>query len=205
MTATSELVGPGSLVLVIGPSGAGKDSLIRAARAAFAGDAAYVFPRRVITRPPSDAEDSEALDPAAFARLSVSGAFAVSWTAHGLRDARRVEIDRSIRAGRTVVCNVSRTVVDRLRLRYANVRVIEVTAPDSVLAARLASRERPEDGDLTRRLARSRELGLVQADVVILNAGPLDEACGHFLRALGGPGGRDGADAAPRPSARAGC
>jgi len=39
------------LVLVVGPSGAGKDSLLKAAREEFRGDPRIGFARRVITRP----------------------------------------------------------------------------------------------------------------------------------------------------------
>ena len=52
-------IGPGRLVLVVGPSGAGKDTLIDLARAACAGDNRIVFARRVVTRESSDAEDNE--------------------------------------------------------------------------------------------------------------------------------------------------
>jgi hypothetical protein len=51
-------------------------------------------------------------------------------------------VDFDIEAGRTVVCNVSRTVVAAVRERYANVVTVLVTAPREVLGRRLASRER---------------------------------------------------------------
>lgn len=44
-------IGPGRLVLVVGPSGAGKDTVLTLARDACRGT--VLFPRRVVTRPAS--------------------------------------------------------------------------------------------------------------------------------------------------------
>jgi ribose 1,5-bisphosphokinase len=135
-------IGPGRLVLVVGPSGAGKDTLIAAAKTSCAGDPAIVFPRRVVTRPATEAEDHDSLDDNAFDRAAKHGAFAVCWHAHGLRYGIPRSADNDVRAGRIVVCNVSRGIVADLRARFARVTVVMISAPFDVLAARLASRSR---------------------------------------------------------------
>ena len=164
-------IGPGRFVLVVGPSGGGKDTLIAGAKALCGDDPAIVFPRRIVTRPATEAEDHDSLDDAAFERAVADGAFAVWWQAHGLKYGVPRAIDDDIRAGRTVVCNVSRTVVDDVRARYARVDAVLVTAPAEVLAARLAGRARDSDGSLNERIKRNDAFLEFRADIAIDNSG----------------------------------
>src|SRR5216117_2947292 len=97
-------IGPGRLVLVVVPSGAGKDTLIDRVRTACREDAGIVFPRRVVTRLSSSAEDHDTISEAAFDQAATDGAFALWWTAHGLKYGIPAAIDNDIRAGRTVAC-----------------------------------------------------------------------------------------------------
>ncbi len=62
----SAAIGPGRLILVVGPSGAGKDTLLGLAKAACADDPNIVFPRRVITRQASASEDNEEVSAGTF-------------------------------------------------------------------------------------------------------------------------------------------
>ena len=168
----ADRIGPGRLVLVVGPSGAGKDTLINGARMASKANAGLVFPRRVVTRAPSEFEDHDAVDPETFDRDCLGGRFALSWNAHGHRYGIPASIIKDIRCGRTVICNASRTIVDLARDRYAHVVVALITAPARVLEARLASRQRASDGNLTARIARSAELEQsCRPDFVIRNVG----------------------------------
>jgi ribose 1,5-bisphosphokinase len=180
-------IGPGRLVVVAGPSGAGKDTLLRFACNLLRGDPSVVFPRRVITREPSADEDHDALSEVDFAATVAAGGFAFWWAAHGLTYAFGATLDDDIRAGKTAVCNVSRGVISELRSRYANVRVVLVTAPAEVLAARLAARGRATDGTLGSRLARSAPpQSDLAPEVVIDNVGDLQNGGEMLIAAISG-------------------
>src|ERR1700733_6926097 len=114
------------LVLVVGPSGAGKDSLLNAARDAFRGDPRIHFARRVITRPADP--DGENHEPVSEAEFNMRD-FPLSWSAHGLRYGVA-----AVDTAPVVVANVSRSVIATAAERY-RVQVIEVTAPPEILAA----------------------------------------------------------------------
>jgi len=170
----------GTLFLVVGPSGAGKDSLIAAARAKLPKQ--FAFPRRVITRPVDASEDHDVCTDDEFARRDARGDFGLSWRAHGLHYGVPA-FEGVLAAGRHVVVNVSRDVVDTARLRFDPVRVIEVTAPVEVLAARLKARGREDVAAIGERLARAR---VVKTDATVLNDGALEAAVAAFVRALQG-------------------
>lgn len=152
--AQATAIGPGRLILVVGPSGAGKDTLLGLARAACADDPNVVFARRVVTREASPFEDNVQLSRDDFLAALGRGEFAMHWEAHGHRYGLPRTIDDDIRAARTVVANVSRTVIEPMRQAYADVVAVAITAPADVLAQRLAMRSRTSDGPLRDRLTR---------------------------------------------------
>ena len=140
----------GRLFAVVGPSGAGKDTLIAAAAAAR--PALHVV-RRVITRPEAaGGEPFEGVSPTEFAARAARGAFALTWDAHGLSYGIPATIDAALAAGRDVVFNGSRAVLEQAAARYPGLAVLHVTAPVPVLAARLAARGRETAGDIAARL-----------------------------------------------------
>jgi ribose 1,5-bisphosphokinase len=180
-------IGPGRLVVVVGPSGAGKDTLIAAARARLAGNASFVFPLRLVTRTATAAEDHLTILDGDFTHGVSRGEFAFWWEAHGLKYALPAALDTDLRAGRTVVCNVSRGIIPKLRLRYRQLVVVLVTAPAEVLAARLAGRGRTSDGDLAQRLGRAAPSEAAFApNHTIENVGAITEGAGHLLAAITG-------------------
>jgi ribose 1,5-bisphosphokinase len=179
-------IGPGRLVLVVGPSGAGKDTLLGLAKAACADDRNIVFPRRVITREASASEQNEEVSPDAFRQALSRGEYAAHWEAHGHCYALRRGIDDELRAGRTVIANVSRTVIGAMRESYADVVVVSITAPPQVLAERLAMRRRSSDGKIESRLGRTVDETLAAPDVTIINTGSAEYHARQFVRIVKG-------------------
>ncbi|MCP1337678.1 phosphonate metabolism protein/1,5-bisphosphokinase (PRPP-forming) PhnN [Futiania mangrovi] len=176
----------GTLVLVAGPSGAGKDTLLAGARASLAHDQGFVFVRRTITRAPdAGGEAHDAMTPEAFADAEAAGAFALSWRAHGLAYGLPAAIGDDLAAGRVVVANVSRTVADEARARWPRVLAVLVTASPDILARRLAERGREGGQALRDRLARAAEGEAVFApDVRILNDGVPEDGIAALVEAL---------------------
>lgn len=164
---SSEPIGPGRLVLVVGPSGAGKDTVIAGTKAACASDPSVVFSRRVVTRAASETEDHDTLDEAAFDCAAKAGEFAFWWQAHGLKYGIPRTADDHIRAGRIVVSNVSRAIIEDMRARYANVFTVLVTAPADLVADRLARRGRQSDASITERVKRNDMFSDLRTDHVI--------------------------------------
>ena len=165
----------GRLVLLVGPSGAGKDTILAYARTHLANYPQCVFARRIITRPAGPDEDYESVSVATFKQRR----FALSWSAHGLCYGISMDIEADLAVGKTVIANVSRTIIPQARETY-NCLVIEITAPIAILAQRLAQRGRETEDDIAKRLAGANTPAM--ADVTIINDG-LPEAAGAMLLA----------------------
>jgi len=176
-----EPIGTGKFVLVVGPSGAGKDTVIAGAKAACGGDPSIVFPRRVVTRPATDAEDHDSMSDPDFDCAVKNSMFAFWWHAHGLKYGIPQIANNDVRVGRTVVCNVSRAIVAEVRARYARVDAVLVTAPAGILSSRLAGRSRETDGPFAQRIERNASFKHFRADYVIENIGAADAAVKTLL------------------------
>jgi phosphonate metabolism protein PhnN/1,5-bisphosphokinase (PRPP-forming) len=172
------------LVLVVGPSGAGKDTLMDAARAELAGDARFRFVRREITRPADAGGEAHlAVGEAAFAARAAAGGYALWWRAHGLGYGIPADIADDLAAGLVVVANVSRGVLAEAAARFP-VRVLEITAPAEVLAARLAARGRESAADIAERIRRAVALPAGLEVVTVMNDGAVAEGVAKVVAAL---------------------
>lgn len=173
----------GGLFAVVGPSGAGKDTLMEAV-AARRPEVRLV--RRVITRPSSaGGEVFEGVTEEDFAARVAAGGFALHWRAHGLGYGVPVSVESDLAAGRMMLCNLSRAVLPDAAERFPGMRVLHVTARPEVLAGRLAARGRESAGDIAARLTRAGYplpggLRVTEID----NSGALEEAVAQMLAAL---------------------
>jgi ribose 1,5-bisphosphokinase len=154
MTATP-ILAKGAIVVVVGPSGAGKDSVMAYAEARCAGDAGILFAKRLITRA-ADAggEVHDAISKADFDSLKAARAFAVSWEAHGLNYAIPAETISAVAQGTIVIANGSRAALADFKAAYPRVVVVQITAAPEILAQRLAHRGRETPDSIKARLQR---------------------------------------------------
>lgn len=175
----------GRLICVVGPSGAGKDTLIDAARVQRPD---LVIVRRVITRPSAlGGEDFDGVTPAEFERRKAAGDFALDWRAHGLSYGVPAATLALRDKGHDLLVNGSRAALEPARSVFPDLQVIRITAPSSVLMERLLARGRETRAEIEARIQRqSYEVppGLQVTDV--RNDGPLDAAIAAFLAALDG-------------------
>lgn len=177
----------GRLVLIVGPSGVGKDTLIDHARSHLQGDERVRFARRAITRPSAGGEDHEPLDPQDFDGRLAAGGFALHWDAHDVRYGIPAVIDDWLAEGCTVVVNGSRRTIAAARARYPDLEVIAITATEAVLTQRLRSRGREDEAAIAQRLARTASLDIDLAGArVIDNSGAITTAGAALMRALVG-------------------
>ncbi len=167
----------GLFVAIVGPSGAGKDALIRGLAGRLGERDGVFYARRVVTRRADAFEDHDTLAEEAFAAARAEGRFALAWSAHGLHYGVPRENEARLAVGGAVVCNVSRAVVAEVRRLYRPSLVVLVTARPETLAARLAARGREDGARRRQRLARSAVAEVAIApDATIDNDGALDEA-----------------------------
>lgn len=179
-------VAAGTMVVVVGPSGAGKDSVMSYAFRHFADEARVKFVRRVITRP-ADAggEAHQAIDADGFRRRQAEGGFAVSWDAHGLSYGIPRETLDDLARGVTLIANGSRSALPAFAAIYPRLKVVVVTARPEILAERLAARGRESAEAIAKRLDRAVPDIVVASDTVVIdNSGALSDAGEAFVSVL---------------------
>lgn len=175
----------GYFFAVVGPSGAGKDSLMDGAKLVLPKHQ-YVFAKRVVTRPAGQVgEDYESCPEATFIEREQQGEFLVTWQAHGFRYGLKKSLQEQQQAGIHVLANCSRAAITRLATKVHNLVVLEIWAKPEVLAERLKHRGRETTQEIALRLARE---GQVIPDTIktirISNNARLQDAIDAFVVAI---------------------
>lgn len=173
---TSAVAGP--LIVVLGPSGSGKDTLMSYARDELAGTADVLFVRRAITRPAdAGSEDHVAMSDAEFDAAIDEGEFSLTWAANGLRYGLPRAIETHLAEGRLAVVNGSRGAWTIIQQVFPSAVAVEIRVDPEILAERLEARGRENASEIEARLARAAALeSRFEADVIIDNSGEVQAA-----------------------------
>ncbi|WP_136650287.1 phosphonate metabolism protein/1,5-bisphosphokinase (PRPP-forming) PhnN [Paracoccus aeridis] len=184
---TARAPAPAPCFAFVGPSGAGKDSVMAAVARARPD---VLLACRVVTRPPDPTEPFEAATRDSFDRDRAAGRFVLDWDAHGLSYGIPREVRGAQAAGRILFVNLSRAVLPQAVRALAPLSVVHVTARPDVLARRLSARGR-EDADAIgeRLLGADTPLPSLAGTPIhrIDNSGPLDHAVQAVLALLPAP------------------
>ncbi len=155
----------GHLVLIVGPSGSGKDTLIDYA--------CKKLPvrkvRRVITRPPNEFEDFESVSDDEFNQRE----FFIKWTAHGKKYGIPM-LDEGV----DYIINTSRSAIDEIKAERPDTIVVELTARPEILNKRLISRGRDPEHEIKTRIERKVP---VKSDIIIETSNPDVSVAGKKL------------------------
>jgi len=165
------------LVLVAGPSGSGKDTILSEAKKFFKGDQRVKFTRRCINRPPDSNEDNLFLSNSEYDEKISDGSFLTYWRAHG----NRYGILQSELSADVNILSVSRAVIPDILKKHTSVTVAEITANRNVLKERLLARGRETEEEVEKRLSRQVSFD-AENKVVIDNSETLSDAVNSFTR-----------------------
>lgn len=164
------------IVLIVGASGVGKDSLLQSIKDKIEAN----FVKRYITRAPSVYEENFYIDRSYFNVLMESNFFISHWEAHGnLYGIAKKDIKDGLN-----IISVSRGAIDDFEKRYDDVTTIEITLPKELLRQRLILRGRESLQDIEKRLIRSYDSIQAKRLVQFENSKPLEQSSQEFLKLI---------------------
>ncbi|MES2926810.1 MAG: phosphonate metabolism protein/1,5-bisphosphokinase (PRPP-forming) PhnN [Pseudomonadota bacterium] len=177
----------GRLIYCMGPSGAGKDSLLDWLRAHLPTPFPVHWAQRTISRAAMpDGEAHESVSPKAFFALRHELAFVLHWEANGLGYGVRHTQLAPLTQGNWVLLNGSRAYLPEALARFPDLVAVHITASPQVLRERLRARGRETreevEARVQRALAYSPPPGA--ASLEVHNDGALGDAGQRLLNAL---------------------
>lgn len=176
----------GTIFVVVGPSGAGKDSIIDYSRNALAGHKSYHFAQRYITRPTEACgENHLEVTPTQFLQMKKDKQFSVYWEAHGLQYGIPSTVEKHLKQQSLVIVNGSRSALPKFREKFPRLKVILINVEKDILAQRLKARGRESTEEIKLRLNREAyKIGSAYDVIKLDNSGKLSDAGERFLSIL---------------------
>ncbi len=172
------------IVLLVGASGSGKDTLLRAASSHLQGDGSFCFVPRYITRQPDESEKNYYIDQPAFVFLRDRAFFVSHWQAHGNYYGIGRRHLENLQPGGVAVISISRTAITDFEKPGQMVTTILVSVAPEILRSRLEGRRREGSEEIKKRLARSdlpvKARNLVRFD----NSSSIDTSVASFVDLL---------------------
>lgn len=166
------------IVLIVGPSGAGKDTLLKEAKKVFKERVNFV--KRYITRESDANESNYYIDEYAFEILRHNSYFASNWSAHG----NFYGIPKRFIKNGINIISISRANIKDFENLYDNVYTINITIPKETLKQRLLQRGRESVEDIEKRI--QRDYAKIEAKNLIEfdNSDSLEESKKAFITLL---------------------
>lgn len=178
------------LIYVVGPSGAGKDTLLTWLKSRVRSSSLLHWARRTIDRPPSiefNAEQHESVEAEGFEKLLKEGAFAMHWEANSHRYGIRFQEIAPLYQFKWVIVNGSRGYLPTVAKDYPGLTVLHITADQELLRKRLIDRGRESNEMIEERLRR--EVPIINPPhsnlIEIINNGSLESVGSFMLQRLG--------------------
>lgn len=177
----------GRLIVIVGPSGSGKDTLIGWLRQRLGDRPDILFVRRTVTRlADAESEDHDTMSPAEFRQAEQDGRFAVTWGAHGMDYALPLSALDHVRRGRIAIANGSRKAVGDIERAFGDILLIRLAVDPGVLRERLRGRGRETRAEIDQRIERSATIGDSGCGGhVVDNSGPIEDAGQTVLQLIG--------------------
>ncbi|MGB3750116.1 MAG: AAA family ATPase [Arcobacteraceae bacterium] len=168
------------IILIVGPSGVGKDTLIDYVKKELNEDDDYNFINRYITSIPDENEKNYYLEEEAFRILDDQDFFISAWYAHkNCYGIAKNDILEGIN-----IISISREHISDFEEKYEHVTTIHVTLPKLMLLERLRLRRRESEAQIMQRVKRSYEKIESKNLIEFENVKKIDKSAKAFMKII---------------------
>ncbi|MEM7257346.1 MAG: phosphonate metabolism protein/1,5-bisphosphokinase (PRPP-forming) PhnN [Pseudomonadota bacterium] len=172
----------GTMIVVVGPGGSGKDSIMRAAKPTLESGKHAHFVKRVITREcKPERENHHSVSPGQFRQMAERGDFAVYWQAHSLWYGVPINTLSQIKRGHTLIVNGSRDALPDFRSTYPHCQAVWINVSKKIQMERLKARHVKPSAEMHSRLQRTVTQSPDPQDFILNNDGTLADSTDEFI------------------------